>query len=200
MDRLAKVSDECSRIQRDTNIPDFFPAVLHISCDVSIKSDVDALVQMAVDKLGGIDVMVANAGIYKTSPILEMSDEMFDQVYAVNVKGVFHCYQAAACAMIPRGGGRIIGACSASGKGGDLNKAAYCSSKFAVRGLSQSAAREWAKYGVTVNTYAPGPVDTDMWNKDVLGGIGESEQIRKLASGIAPSLGHPLTIFIVDAR
>ena len=87
---------------------------------------------------------------------------MFDQLYAINIKGVLYSYRAAARAMIERSGGRIIGACSVSGKGGEFNKGAYCASKAAVRSLTQTAAREWGRHGITVNAYAPGPVDTDM--------------------------------------
>lgn len=125
--------------------------------------------------------MVANAGIYRDASLFESmhtnkvsstvlirvlqwqaSDEMFDQLYAVNIKGVLYSYRAAARAMIPHGGGRIIGACSAAGKGGEFNKGAYCASKAAVRSLTQTGAREWGRHGITVNAYAPGPVDTDM--------------------------------------
>jgi len=113
---------------------------------------------------------------------------MFDELYAVNVKGVLYSYRAAARAMIPRGGGRIIGACSASGKKGEFNKGAYCASKFAVRSLTQTAAHEWGRHGITVNAYAPGPVDTDMWNKGVLGGaaggdIAQTVILDRLATG-----------------
>lgn len=179
-DHLKEVAGECTQLQKSSAVLGVELKVYHGPCDVSVESQVESLVQVAVDQLGGIDVMVANAGIYKAAPLLETSDEMFDQVYAVNVKGVLYSYRAAAKAMIPRGGGRIIGASSAAGKDAAPNKGAYCSSKFAVRALTQTAAREWGKHNITVNAYAPGPVDTDMWNKDVLGGITGGSQAQSL--------------------
>ncbi|KAF8608719.1 NAD(P)-binding protein [Ceratobasidium sp. AG-I] len=182
--QLGQVASECTIIQKGLNIPEFTPQVYHCSCDVSVESQVESLVQAALTTLGGIDVMVANAGIYKDAPLLETSDEMFDQLYAVNIKGVLYSYRAAARAMIPRGSGRIIGASSVSGKGGEFNKGAYCASKAAVRSLTQTAAREWGRHGITVNAYAPGPVDTDMWNKDVLGGVtGGGGVLDRLVTG-----------------
>lgn len=186
--QLGQVASECSTIQRGLDIPGFTPQVYHYPCDVSVESQVESLVQAAVTTLGGIDVMVANAGIYKDASILETTDEMFDQLYAVNIKGVLYSYRAAAREMIKRGGGRIIGACSAAGKGGEFNKGAYCASKAAVRSLTQSAAREWGRHDITVNAYAPGPVDTDMWHKGVLGGaaggaVAQSRVLDQLATG-----------------
>ncbi|KAG8756664.1 hypothetical protein FRC12_010493 [Ceratobasidium sp. 428] len=167
--QLQLVIDECTNIQRSTRSSQgIIPRTLAVVCDVSSEPQVESLVQTAVRDLGGIDVMVANAGIYKGATLLETTDKILDDVYAVNVKGVLYSYRAAARAMIPRGGGRIVGACSAAGKSGFPLEGAYCASKFAVRSLTQTAAREWGQHGITVNTYAPGPTDTDMWNKVVM--------------------------------
>jgi NAD(P)-dependent dehydrogenase (short-subunit alcohol dehydrogenase family) len=87
---------------------------------------------------------------------------MFDRMYAINIKGVLYSYRAAAKAMIPRGGGRIIGASSVAGATGHPNNGAYGCSKSAVKILTQSAAREWGRHNITVNAYAPSLVDTDM--------------------------------------
>ncbi|KAG9122289.1 hypothetical protein FRC07_001404 [Ceratobasidium sp. 392] len=165
---------ECIETQQSVISPGFVSKVIPVLCDVSNESQVEALVQTAVTELGGIDVMIANAGILKRAALLDVTDEDFDQVYAVNVKGVLYCYRAAARAMIPRGGGRIIGACSGAGIRGAPEAGAYSASKFAVRSLTQTAAREWGKHGITVNAYAPGPVDTDMWN--LMGGHLEAWQ------------------------
>ncbi|QRV79326.1 short chain dehydrogenase [Ceratobasidium sp. AG-Ba] len=157
--QLQLVVDECIEAQRSVMLNrSTSPRVLPVICDVSDERQVEALVQTAVTELDRIDVMVANAGIYRGIPLLD-----------INVKGVLYSYRAAARAMIPRGGGRIVGACSAAGKSGFPLEGAYCASKFAVRGLTQTAAREWGQHGITVNTYAPGPTDTDMWNKVVMG-------------------------------
>ncbi|KAG9120509.1 hypothetical protein FRC07_003956 [Ceratobasidium sp. 392] len=186
--QLQLVVDECIEIQRSSvaSSQGAIPRTLAVVCDVSSESQVESLVQRAVEELDGIDVMVANAGIYKGATLLETTDKILDDVYAVNVKGVLYSYRAAARAMIPRGGGRIVGACSAAGKTGFPLEGAYCASKFAVRSLTQTAAREWGQHGITVNTYAPGPTDTDMWNKVVMSEAParseESKQTRSTAA------------------
>ncbi|CAE6462490.1 unnamed protein product [Rhizoctonia solani] len=142
-------------------------SALHIDCDVTDEDQVGSLVSMTVAQLGRLNVMVANAGVVKMAPLLDLTTDTIDSIHAVNVKGVFYCYRAAARAMIPSGGGRIIGACSVAGKLPVPYMGAYVMSKYAVRGLTHTAAQEWAVHGITVNAYAPGIVDTDMWLKDI---------------------------------
>ncbi|CAE7196931.1 unnamed protein product [Rhizoctonia solani] len=166
-ERLKEVADECIVLQKTNSTHG--SKTYYGPCDVSVESQVESLVETAVKELGGIDVMVANAGIYGAVPLLETSDELFDRLYAINIKGVLYSYRAAAKAMIPRGGGRIIGASSVAGVTGHPNHGAYGCSKAAVRTLTQTAAREWGRYNITVNAYAPGFVDTDMFDTGVLG-------------------------------
>jgi len=133
--------------------------------DVSKEADVQNLVKVTVEQLGGLDVMVANAGIGHSAPLVSTSVEEWDRVHNINARGVFLCYKEAAIQMIKQGrGGRIIGASSIAGKKGASQWAPYCASKFAVRGLTQSAASELTQHGITVNTYAPGVVETGLWN------------------------------------
>jgi meso-butanediol dehydrogenase / (S,S)-butanediol dehydrogenase / diacetyl reductase len=141
------------------------PAVaLGVSLDVTDAASVDAAVATHVSHFGGLDVMVANAGIAVTAPLLETTPEQWQQTMDVNVRGVFHCYQSAARQMITQGrGGRLIGAASVAAHRGGKWQSAYSASKFAVRGMSQSIAQELAEYGITVNVYSPGVVDTPMW-------------------------------------
>lgn len=169
--RLKQVAEECTELQKATSTQGL--KIYYGPCDVSIESQVESLVEAAVKELGGIDVMVANAGIYGAASLLETSDELFDRLYAVNIKGVLYSYRAAAKAMIPRGGGRIIGASSVAGVTGHANNGAYGCSKSAVRTLTQSAAREWGRHNITVNAYAPGVVDTNMLSDGVLGSVKE---------------------------
>ena len=125
---------------------------------------VDAAVAAHVDRFGGLDVMVANAGIAVTAPLVETTAEQWQRMMDVNVTGVFHCYRAAARQMIAQGrGGRLIGAASVAAHRGGKWQGAYSASKFAVRGLSQSVAQELAEHGITVNVYSPGVVHTPMW-------------------------------------
>lgn len=140
-------------------------SALAVTGDVSVAADVDAAVEAHVAHHGKLDVMVANAGIAITAPIQETTDEDFRRTLDVNVVGVFHCYRAAARQMIRQGrGGRLIGAASVAAHRAGKWQGAYSASKFAVRGLSQSAAQDLAEHGITVNVYSPGVVQTPMWD------------------------------------
>ncbi|TFK31675.1 NAD-binding protein [Crucibulum laeve] len=131
--------------------------------DVTSEKEVDDMVAETKSKLGSVDVLVANAGIAILAPLLETTTEMATKVLLTNVQGTLLCYKAAARVMIEqKRGGRIIGACSIAGKKGDWLYGIYSASKFSVRGLTQVAAREWGRYGITVNCYAPGFTDTAM--------------------------------------
>ncbi|KAI0929116.1 hypothetical protein AcV5_006468 [Taiwanofungus camphoratus] len=118
---------------------------LAVPADVSRDADVQAMVAKVVEGLGGLDVMVANAGIVLFKSILDTQLEEWDRMMLINVRGVMLCYKYAAVQMIKQGrGGRIIGASSVAGKTGVLNLSAYCASKFAVRGITQSAGKPLA--------------------------------------------------------
>ncbi|KZT19760.1 NAD(P)-binding protein [Neolentinus lepideus HHB14362 ss-1] len=139
-----------------------------VEADVSQEKDVNDLVTIVTDKLGGLDVMVANAGLGLYRPIIEMSMAEFDNIQSVNTRGLLMCYKAAARTMIEqKRGGRIIGASSIIGKKGFAAASAYSASKFAVRGLTQAAACELGPYGITVNAYAPGVIDTALAQRHV---------------------------------
>jgi meso-butanediol dehydrogenase/(S,S)-butanediol dehydrogenase/diacetyl reductase len=136
-----------------------------VVADVSNPGEVEGMVRRVADELGSLDVMVANAGIAQVKPLLEVTPEDFDNLMAVNLRGVFLCYQEAARQMIRQGGGgKIIGAASIAAHKGFSMLGHYSASKWAVRGLTQAAAQEWAQYGITVNAYCPGIVGTAMWD------------------------------------
>jgi meso-butanediol dehydrogenase / (S,S)-butanediol dehydrogenase / diacetyl reductase len=138
---------------------------LAVPLDVVDQDAVDAAVAAHVAEFGGLDVMVANAGIAITAPLIETTAADLQRTLDVNVKGVFHCYRAAARQMIAQGrGGRLIGAASVAAHRGGRWQGAYSASKFAVRGLSQSVAQELAEHDITVNVYSPGVVQTPMWD------------------------------------
>lgn len=133
--------------------------------DVSAPTEVKALVAGHVEALGGIDVMVANAGIAFTAMFEETTPDMIDRTMAINVRGVFNCYKAASERMIAQGrGGRLIAAGSVSAHKGGEWQCAYVASKFAVRGFNQTVALELAKYGITCNIYSPGVIKTPLWD------------------------------------
>lgn len=137
---------------------------LAVKVDVSQRDQVFAAVEQARKGLGGFDVIVNNAGVAPSTPIEEIREDVIDKVYNINVKGVIWGIQAAVEAFKQEGhGGKIINACSQAGHIGNPELAVYSSSKFAVRGLTQTAARDLAHLGITVNGYCPGIVKTPMW-------------------------------------
>ncbi|KAJ7133573.1 NAD-binding protein [Mycena epipterygia] len=135
----------------------------HIA-DVSREDQVKEMVELVVQKHGGLDVMVANAGVSGRGALFtEMALEEWDRVMNINAKGTFLSYKHAGIQMVKQGrGGRIIGASSFTGKQGIATQGPYSASKFAVRGLTQAAALEFGAHGITVNAYAPGAIDTPM--------------------------------------
>jgi len=138
--------------------------------NVSVESEVANMISQIAEKMGGVDVMVANAGICITKNFTDITTNDWNRIFSINCAGVFLCYQFAAKQMIKQGrGGRIIGASSLAGQQGKAGLSAYSATKFAVRGLTQSVASELGPYGITVNAYAPGAIETTM-----LQSIGES--------------------------
>lgn len=141
---------------------------VYVKCDVSKSADVDALVKMAVDKFGRLDVMVNNAGIGSLGGILDTSDETWQQTIAVNLSGVFYGSRAAARVMKEKGiKGSIINISSILGKVGLAGAVSYCSSKGGVVQLTHAASLDLASDGIRVNAIAPGFIKTSM-TKDVL--------------------------------
>ncbi len=131
--------------------------------NVADRDSVFAAVDQAVAQLGGFDVIINNAGIAPTSPIEEITPESIEKLFSINFNGVVWGTQAATRAFKALGhGGRIISAASQAGHVGNPGIALYSATKFAVRGFTQTAARDLAKYGITVNTYAPGIVRTPL--------------------------------------
>jgi meso-butanediol dehydrogenase/(S,S)-butanediol dehydrogenase/diacetyl reductase len=131
--------------------------------NVADRDSVFAAVDQAVAQLGGFDVIINNAGIAPTSPIEEITPESIEKLFSINFNGVVWGTQAATRAFKTLGhGGRIISAASQAGHVGNPGIALYSATKFAVRGFTQTAARDLAKYGITVNTYAPGIVRTPL--------------------------------------
>ncbi|CAF4244308.1 unnamed protein product [Rotaria sp. Silwood2] len=128
-----------------------------VIANVSIDKEVKAMMQNVV--------MVANAGIAQVKQLIDVTAEEWDNIFAINMRGVFLCYKEAAKAMIAQGsGGKIIGACSIVGYKPFSMMSPYSASKWGVRGLTQAAAMEWAKHKITVNAYCPGIVQTAMWD------------------------------------
>ena len=136
---------------------------LAIQADVTKKEDNVRMVKEAVDALGGLDIMVCNAGVVNLVSVEEMSEEAWDIIFAVNAKGVFLSCQAAIPALKKQGGGCIINIASIAGKSGFGGLSHYCASKFAVVGFTNSLSKELTKENIRVNAICPGILRTQMW-------------------------------------
>ena len=140
--------------------------VITITADVTDRQQVIDAIDRTAEELGSFDIMVNNAGIAQVQPIAEITEAEMDKIHAVNVKGVLWGIQAAAARFKKDGArGKIINAASIAAHEGYPMLGAYCSAKFAVRALTQVAAKEFASDGITVNAYCPGVVGTDMWTE-----------------------------------
>lgn len=134
-----------------------------VPADVADHDAVEEMVTTVTDALGAPNLMVANAGIIQIRPFLEISPADLDALHRVNVHGFLNCAQSAARAMIAAGsGGKILAASSIAGRQGYPFVGHYTATKFAIVGLVQTAAKELAEHGITVNAYVPGIVETDM--------------------------------------
>ncbi|KAJ7770404.1 hypothetical protein B0H14DRAFT_2265382, partial [Mycena olivaceomarginata] len=138
-----------------------------VIADVSKEDEVKALVETTVSSLGRLDMMVANAGIVNgpggVVSIMDANVENWQKGWDVNLRGTLLCYQYAARQMIKQGaGGRIIGASSVCGQRGYVGLGGYCILKAAIRSMTQTTALELREHNVTVNSYAPGAIDTNM--------------------------------------
>ncbi len=133
--------------------------------DVRSKDDVDNLVKTALDTFGKIDIFVNNAGITRDGLILRMSEEDWDMVMDINLKGAFNCIKAVARPMMKNKGGAIINIASIVGVAGNAGQANYVASKAGLIGLTKTTAKEFAKKGIRCNAIAPGFITSDMTDK-----------------------------------
>lgn len=155
-------------------------------CDVAEYAQVEALFAQVVAEFGSVDILVNNAGITRDNLVVRMSEDEFDQVIAVNLKGAFNAIKIAGAAMMRARAGRIISISSVSGIMGNAGQANYAAAKAGLIGMTKSVARELAARNVTVNCIAPGFIETDMT-------VGLSEAIKEAATGAIPArrFGQP---------
>ncbi len=162
-------------------------------CDVSDAANVNDLIKQVQEKFGSIDILVNNAGITRDGLIMRMSDDDWDTVLGINLKGAYHTIKAVTRPMMKQRSGRIINISSVVGLTGNAGQANYSASKAGLGGLTKSMAQELAPRGITVNCIAPGYIETDMTDElsakvkeDImkqipLGRIGEPEEVAAMA-------------------
>ena len=177
-----------------------------VVCDVTSHAQVQGLVQAAVDAFGSLDILVNNAGITRDATMKNMTEEMFDQVIAVHLKGCWNGTKAAALRMREQGtGGAIVNISSISGKAGIFGQTNYSAAKAGIVGLTKAAAKETARYGIRVNAIQPGLIRAAMtealpaqvWEQKLadipMGRAGEPEEVAKVAAFYASDLSSYMT-------
>ena len=175
--RLGEAADELEKITgaRPPTVP----------CNVTSEDDVQRLFETAIRELGGLDVVVNNAGLGGTKAIVDMTDEEWDVVLDVSLKGTFRCTRAALRHMIPNGSGAIINLSSVLGWRAQAGQAHYASAKAAVAALTRTAALEAAPHGVRVNAVAPSlamhPFLEKVMPRDTLDELIELEAFKRSA-------------------
>jgi len=170
------VTDVVSQTAREVSeeIQSMGRRALFFEMDVSKSDQAKKMVAAALSSFGKIDILVNVAGIFFRSPIEDVSEQDWDKVVAVNLKGTFLCSQAVGKEMIKQGGGSIVNFASVAAHTPQINLGAYSPSKAGVLLLTKIMAVEWAKYNIRVNALSPGPILTPMTDS-----IYNTEKLKK---------------------
>jgi 3-oxoacyl-[acyl-carrier protein] reductase len=154
---------DADRLQRAVQELEERGSTVHgVVADAAKREDVERLVEAAKQRFGRVDILVNNAGITRDGLLIRMKDEDWDRVMETNLRGAFLMIRAAAKLMVRQRSGRIINIASTAGAMGNPGQANYSAAKAGLIGLTKSAARELAHWGILVNAVAPGLIETDM--------------------------------------
>lgn len=189
VDRLA---DECDAVADEIS-------GIAVTCDLADPAETTAAMQTAIGRLGGVDVLVNNAGVFRITPLLDISADEWDWIFSINTRAMLLTTQVAARSMIAAGrGGKIVNMASMGGKLGAAGQAHYAASKAAVISLTQVSATELGPHGINVNSICPGYVLTEMgadsrtpemiaaWSaKSPLGRLAEPSDVANMALFLA---------------
>ncbi|MFZ3566146.1 3-oxoacyl-ACP reductase FabG [Streptomyces sp. BH097] len=187
------------------------PSVAHaVRCDVTRAAQVGALIQAAIDTFGSLDIMVNNAGITRDATMRTMTEDEFDQVIDVHLKGTWNGTRKAAAVMRERKRGAIVNISSLSGKVGMVGQTNYSAAKAGIVGLSKAAAKEMAHHGVRVNAIQPGLIRSAMteamprkaWDQKMaeipMRRAGEVEEVASVALFLASDLSSYMTGTVLE--
>jgi len=180
------------------------------ACNVTSASAVDRLVATAVEEFGSLDIMVNNAGITRDATLRKMTEQQFDEVISVHLKGTWNGTRSAAAVMRERGSGAIINMSSISGKVGLVGQTNYSAAKAGIIGLTKAAAKELAHLGVRVNAIQPGLIRSAMteampqriWDAKLaevpMGRAGEPSEVATVALFLASDLSSYMTGTVLE--
>ena len=203
-ERLAKLKKETEKRNKE---------VMAIPCDITKSSEVNGMVDQVQKAFGRIDILVNNAGIIRRGTIETVTEEDWDRVIEVNLKGTFNCCKAVAGIMKQQRYGKIINVSSIAGKIGDITSApGYGPSKAAIDALTKTLARQLAQYGINVNGVAPHAIETEMsaqWSEErrkeiiasiPLGRLGKPEDVANAVLFLASDDSSFITGEILDVN
>ncbi|GAA0861134.1 3-oxoacyl-[acyl-carrier-protein] reductase [Paraclostridium tenue] len=203
-------SNENDALKVKEEIKEYGVKCVLIKCDVSKNSDVENMIETAINEFGKIDILVNNAGVTKDGLLIRMKEEDFDKVIDINLKGVFNCTKLVCKYMMKKRYGKIINISSVVGITGNIGQVNYCASKAGVIGLTKSSARELASRNINVNAIAPGFIDTDMTSilnenlkEQMLKNIpqnrfGEAEDVANLVLFLASDMASYITGQVIN--
>jgi 3-oxoacyl-[acyl-carrier protein] reductase len=187
--------------------------IINISCDITKSSEVKEMVGQVKRSLGRIDILVNNAGIIRRGTIETVTEEDWDRVIEVNLKGTFNCCKAVVDIMKQQGYGKIINVSSIAGKMGDITSApGYGPSKAGVDALTKTLARQLASYHINVNAVSPHAIETEMsaqWSEErrkeiiasiPLGRLGKPEDVAEAVLFLASDSASFITGEILDVN
>lgn len=180
---------------------------LALRADVSNIEEVKTLMKKTVDYFGRIDILINNAGVFEICPFLQISEDTWDKIIDINLKGTFLCSKLALPIMVKQKSGVIVNMSSMAAKtGGILPVAPYAASKAGIIALTKALAREFAPYGIRVNAVAPGVIKTKMAESQAeekrkiipLGDLGEPEDVAKAVSFLVSDDAGYITGEVID--
>jgi NAD(P)-dependent dehydrogenase (short-subunit alcohol dehydrogenase family) len=203
---IENVRDEITALGRDS---------LAINMDVRVREQVDNMVQKVIDEFRRIDILVNNAGINRPTPVLDLTEDIWNLIIDTNLKGLFFCTQAVAKHMVRQKSGKIINISSTASRGAsEPGQAAYAASKTGVNAFTKACAREFGPHGINVNAICPGRILTPLIyasrtpeqvekfievgkSTSVLGRLGTTEEIAHLALFLASDDADFITAEII---